>query len=72
MPLKDHEGPIRATATWLFHCHANAGYFLRWEDVPAPLKDELDVHGALPCEGGGEPGMWCTKCRFGSEEEGDA
>ena len=71
MPPTEDERPIRMTVAWLFHCHAVAGYFLPWEEVPAPLKDELEAHGGLPCDGGGEPGSWCLHCRFGSDEEGD-
>ena len=63
-------GPIRASGTWFFHCHADAGYFLPWEDVPELLKEELEAHGGLPCEGGGKPGWWCTDCRFGTDEDG--
>jgi hypothetical protein len=62
--------PIRAHAAWLFFCHANAGYFLPWEDVPAALKDELELHGGIQCEGSGSVGPWCADCRFGSDEEG--
>ena len=72
MAINPNEHAIRATAMWLFHCHADAGYFAAWEDVPTPLKDELEEHGGLPCEGGGLPGVWCVKCRFGSSEEEDA
>ena len=67
MPLTSDARPIRATAAWLFHCHADADYFLSWEDVPEPLKDELEAHGGLPCDGSGAVGPWCTDCRFGSD-----
>jgi hypothetical protein len=60
---------IRATTHWFFYCEADNGYFLAWEDVPDPLKAELDINGGLPCEGGGHPGPWCEGCRFGRSEE---
>lgn len=34
MAFTDDNRVIRATTTWLFHCHADAGYFVSWEDVP--------------------------------------
>jgi hypothetical protein len=62
--------PPRATTTWLFHCHADPGYFVPlYEDIPDPLKDQLDANGGLPCDGGGHPGPWCMECRFGAEED---
>ena len=61
--------PIRAETEWYFYCHADEGYFLSWDDVPEPLKEELDANGGLPCDGSGHPGPWCMDCRFGSDEE---
>ena len=69
--MPDDARPIRATATWLFHCRADPAYFLEWAEVPETLKDELKLHGGLACDGGGSPGPWCIHCRFGSDEEGN-
>ena len=44
-----------------------------WEDVPQELKDQ--VQGGLNCDGGGNPGRWCTGCQWevapGVEETDD-
>lgn len=60
--------PIRAWSIVRFNCHASEDYFLEWEDIPQEVKDEIERNGGIPCEGGGVPGDWCTRCRFGSTE----
>jgi hypothetical protein len=64
--------PVRAVSYWAFKCRANPLYFIKYENVPDVLKDELEVNGALPCDGSGEPGPWCEDCRFGMSEGYDS
>jgi hypothetical protein len=59
----------RSSAIYRFRCYADPRYFLPWAEVPARLKDELDVNGGLPCEGAGMPSLWCQECRHGVSEE---
>lgn len=52
-----------------FSCHAPAYYFLATEVVPKKCWDEIRSNGPLPCSGGGVPGEWCMRCRFGKFKE---
>ena len=45
-----------------------------YADLPEDFKKYLDRIRGLPCDGGGEPGRWCTRdilrrCKY--YEEGD-
>jgi hypothetical protein len=47
-------------------CYADPALFQPWEQLTAVQQDEFDLHGAIPCDGGGLPGEWCRSCRFGT------
>ena len=57
----------RETKTVLItaECLADPGLFLDWDEMTSEARDEFDVNGPIPCEGGGVPGEWCEQCRFG-------
>lgn len=46
-------------------CFAKPELFLPWAQTPEEVKREFAINGAIPCEGGGVPGTWCERCRFG-------
>ena len=47
-------------------CHAARGLFLAWDEMEPEGRDEFNLNGPIPCEGGGVPGEWCEECRFGT------
>lgn len=49
-------------------CFADPVLFLPWDEMTSEARDEFDVNGPIPCEGGGVPGEWCEQCRFGNVE----
>ena len=71
MPRRKHylKTPRRTDAILVTaSCHAAPGLFLDWDDMTSEHRDEFDLHGPIPCEGGGVPGEWCEGCRFGNVE----
>ena len=47
-----------------FRCDAPEVLFGEWSDVPAELKAQVEKQRGLPCDGGGNPGEWCSDCRW--------
>jgi len=52
-------------------CFADPELFKPWGEMSSKAKQEFDVNGPIPCEGGGLPGLWCDGCRFGHVNEPD-
>lgn len=55
------------TYTYTYRCYAPPVLFGPWEAVPLHLQDDCATHNGLPCDGGGFPGSWCLRCRYGDE-----
>lgn len=39
-----------------------------WDDIPPEIQDEIP-DGGLPCDGGGVPGVWCLRCKYGQVDD---
>ncbi len=66
---KFYRSQPRAVTTVECECHAAAELFLRWEELSPAARKEFQDQGPIPCEGGGLPGEWCARCRFGVVKE---
>jgi hypothetical protein len=55
----------RAESEIIATCYAKPVLFMELDDMPQDAKDEFEKNGPIPCEGGGVPGVWCNRCRFG-------
>lgn len=58
----------RAYSLTAFICTADDDLFGEWDDLPDHARQEYEDNGPVPCDGGGVPGEWCTRCRFGRTE----
>lgn len=62
----------RAYAYIKVECHAPDDMFGKWEDVSEQSRWQLENFGHIPCEGVGNPGVWCQECPFAEFKEGSA
>lgn len=70
-PTLDTDGvEPRQTTCWEYRCYADPQMFEDdWETTISPEdKEILDAQQGLPCDGGGLPGSWCTRCYWGKDE----
>lgn len=51
-------------------CHAGEELFGEWEKVPDDAKQIINRQKGLPCDGGGMPGHWCSRCYWGRVKRG--
>ncbi len=56
---------IRRETSSIAECYASPDLFVDWDKASKAAKNEFEVNGPIPCEGGGLPGFWCEGCRFG-------
>jgi|CXWL01.1.fsa_nt_gi hypothetical protein len=59
----------RLTTQVLCECFAKDVLFKPWDKMPKSAQEEFEKNGPIPCEGGGVPGQWCERCRFGKVRE---
>ena len=59
----------RLSATVLCECYASPILFEPWYQMPEAARQEFEINGPIPCQGGGVPGEWCAGCRFGKVHE---
>lgn len=61
----------RRETEWEYRCHAPESFFVDdWDKVSlAEDIEKMNEQGGLPCDGGGRPGPWCTRCFWGREED---
>lgn len=59
----------RASSMTFAECFAAPELFQPWEQMTKAARREFSVNGPIPCEGGGVPGEWCARCRFGKVGE---
>ena len=51
-----------SASTTLVECYADRRLFL--PTMPPDVEKEVAKNGFIPCEGSGNPGIWCDGCRF--------
>ena len=52
--------------TFTTSCFIDERLVKPWKDYTLEEQEEFILHGAIPCDGGFTPGMWCEDCRFGA------
>ena len=64
---------VRAKTEWEYSCTApNVLFTDNWESAPQETLETMNKQNGLPCDGGGRPGPWCTRCHWGQEEDFDS